>query len=142
VNDKPLKAILCGGASSGFLTEEHLDIPLDYKSLFPYGSSLGSGAIMVFAEGVNIVEIVRKNAEFFVHESCGVCVPCRIGGSQIYKILTEFVLKKAKREDVDLLLDLANTVKALSRCGLGQASPNPVITSINLFREDYLSLVE
>lgn len=137
--DKPLKAILCGGAASGFLSSEHIDIPVDYQTLLPLGSGVGSGAIMVFAEGVDIVDIVRKNAGFFLHESCGGCIPCRIGSKQIYDILSRLVKGQGAEGDIDLLVDLAETMKVSSRCGLGMAAPTPVLTAIRYFRQDFMA---
>ncbi|MEW5766667.1 MAG: NADH-quinone oxidoreductase subunit NuoF [bacterium] len=139
--DKPLKAILCGGAASGFLSSEHLDTPLDYQSLPPLGSGVGSGAIAVFAEGADIVDLVRQNAGFFLHESCGACIPCRIGSKQIYDILSRLMKGEGREADIDLLVDLAETMKVSSRCGLGMASPTPLLTAIRYFRADFLAKV-
>lgn len=139
--NKPIKAILCGGAASGFLSSEHLDVIVDYQALAPLGSGVGSGAIMVFPEGVDIVDIVRQNARFFLHESCGACIPCRVGSKQVYDILSRLVKGEGQEEDIDLLVDLAETMKVSSRCGLGMASPTPLLTAIRYFREDFLAKV-
>lgn len=136
-NGKRLKAILCGGASGGFLTKEYLNLSLDYKSVAQAGAMLGSGAVIVFDDTENIIEVTKEIEEFFAEESCGKCTPCRIGTKRMTEILERIITGEGKKEDLNLMFELGNVMKDASLCGLGQAAPNPVLSSIKYFAKDY-----
>ena len=136
---KKFKAVQIGGPSGGCLTEEHLDIPMDYDSLIKAGAMVGSGGLVVMAEDTCMVEVARFFMNFTKNESCGKCVPCREGTKNMLKILEKIVAGKGELSDLDLLEELANTVKDGSLCGLGKTAPNPVLSTIKYFRNEYLS---
>ena len=136
---KKFKAVQIGGPSGGCLTEEHLDIPMDYDSLIKAGAMVGSGGLVVMAEDTCMVEVARFFMNFTKNESCGKCVPCREGTKNMLKILEKIVAGKGELSDLDLLEELANTVKDGSLCGLGKTAPNPVLSTLKYFRNEYLS---
>jgi NADH:ubiquinone oxidoreductase subunit F (NADH-binding) len=154
--DKKIKAILPGGASTRFLTNHHLNVLTDYKSLREAGSALGTGGIIVFDEDQNIPQIVKHLFNFYRQESCGVCAPCRLGTNKVYEILcliTEPVAQKQfkgfydmynpkERRYLEQVKDIAATLRGLSRCGLGQSASDPLQSSLNFFENEYLELIE
>ena len=135
--DKRLKAVQTGGPSGGCIPARFLDLPVDYESLTGLGSIMGSGGMVAMDETTCMVEIARFFLSFTQDESCGKCTPCRLGTKQMLEILTRITEGKGRDEDIDTLLTIAATVKECSLCGLGQTSPNPVLTTINYFREEY-----
>ena len=134
---KDFKAVQTGGPSGGALPANLLDLPVDYESLTQAGSIMGSGGMVVMDEDTCMVDMARYFVNFTKSESCGKCVPCRLGTKQMLDILEDITEGKGKIEDLDLLIDLGNGVKAGSLCGLGQTAPNPMLTSIRYFRDEY-----
>lgn len=141
-NGKKFKAVQIGGPSGGCLTEEHLDIPMDYDNLIKAGAMVGSGGLVVMAEDTCIVEVARFFMNFTQHESCGKCVPCREGTKNMLKILEKIVAGKGEMNDLDLLEELAKTVKEGSLCGLGKTAPNPVLSTLKYFRDEYIAHIK
>ncbi|QKF83227.1 NuoF family protein [Halarcobacter ebronensis] len=133
-----LKAIQTGGPSGGCIPEELLDIPVDYESLKSIGSIMGSGGLIVMDESSNMVEVARFFMDFCQSESCGKCVPCRVGTTELTSLLDKFIAKNATQNDYKLLKELCEVVKNTSLCGLGQTAPNPVLSTIKYFEEEYL----
>ncbi len=134
---KKFKAVQTGGPSGGCLSEAQLDLPVDFDVLTEHGSMMGSGGMIVMDESTCMVDLARYFIDFLVNESCGKCVPCREGLKQMLKILTEITQGKGKEGDVELLISLCDTVKSASLCALGQSAPNPVLSTINYFRDEY-----
>jgi len=139
---KKFKAVQIGGPSGGCLTEEHLDLPMDYDNLIKAGAMVGSGGLVVLNEDSCIVEIARFFMNFTQNESCGKCVPCREGTKQMLKILEKIVAGKGEMEDLDVLEELAIAVKDGSLCGLGKTAPNPVLSTLKYFRDEYISHIK
>lgn len=137
-NNKKFKAVQIGGPSGGCLTEEHLDLPLDFDSLKKAGAMIGSGGLVVMDEDTCMVEVARFFMNFTQNESCGKCVPCREGTRRMLEILEKIVSGKGTMEDLDLLEELADTVKNTSLCGLGKTAANPVISTLRYFRDEYV----
>ncbi len=136
---KKFKAVQIGGPSGGCLTEEHLDLPMDYDSLIKAGAMVGSGGLVVMAEDTCMVEVARFFMNFTKNESCGKCVPCREGTKNMLKILEKIVAGKGELSDLDLLEELAHSVKEGSLCGLGKTAPNPVLSTLKYFRDEYIA---
>jgi len=136
-NGKQFKAAQTGGPSGGCLSSEHLDWPLDYETLTKAGSIMGSGGLVVMDENTCMVDVARFFLNFTQSESCGKCIPCRLGTKRMLEILERIVAGKGKLEDIDLLLELGETVKLGSLCGLGQTAPNPVLSTVRYFRDEY-----
>ena len=136
---KKLKAVQTGGPSGGCIPAEQLDVPIDYDSLTELGSMMGSGGMIVMDEDNCMVDIARFFLDFTVDESCGKCTPCRIGTKRMLEILDRIVSGKGKEGDLDKLEKLAHTIKATALCGLGQTAPNPVLSTIRFFRDEYES---
>ena len=134
---KKFKAVQIGGPSRGCLTEKHLDIPLDFDSLRKVGAMSGSGGMVVMDESTCMVEVARFFMNFTQNESCGKCMPCREGTKRMMQILTRIPGGKGEDGDIELLLELADTVSHTSLCGLGKTAPNPVVSTIKNFREEY-----
>ncbi len=134
---KRFKAVQTGGPSGGCLPASLLNSPVDYESLAQAGSIMGSGGMVVMDEDNCMVDVARYFISFTQAESCGKCVPCRVGTKQMLAILDDITSGKGKLEDIDLLLELSEQVKAGSLCGLGQTAPNPVLTTIRYFRDEY-----
>jgi NADP-reducing hydrogenase subunit HndC len=134
---KKVKAIQTGGPSGGIIPEEHFDTPIDYESLSSLGSMMGSGGMIVMDEDDSMVDIAKFYIQFSVDESCGKCAPCRIGNYQILQILERFGKKRGQEDDIVKLQDIAFAMKKGSLCGLGQTSPNPVISTLKYFPEEY-----
>lgn len=141
-NGKKFKAVQIGGPSGGCLTEEHLDIPMDYDNLIKAGAMVGSGGLVVMAEDTCIVEVARFFMNFTQNESCGKCVPCREGTKNMLKILEKIVAGKGEMKDLELLEELAQTVKDGSLCGLGKTAPNPVLSTLKYFRDEYIAHIK
>ena len=139
---KKFKAAQIGGPSGGCLTEEHLDLPMDYDSLRSVGAMVGSGGLVVMAEDTCIVEVARFFMNFTQHESCGKCVPCREGTKNMLKILERIVRGDGKMEDLDTLEELAHAVNDGSLCGLGKTAPNPVLSTLKYFRDEYIAHIK
>ena len=140
-NNKKFKAVQIGGPSGGCLTEEHLDLPLDFDSLKKVGAMIGSGGLVVMDEDTCMVEVARFFMNFTQNESCGKCVPCREGTKRMLQILEDIVAGKGTVEDLDLLMDIADTVGNTSLCGLGKTASNPVVSTLQYFRDEYLAHV-
>lgn len=139
---KKFKAVQIGGPSGGCLTEEHLDIPMDYDNLIKAGAMVGSGGLVVMSEKTCIVEVARFFMNFTQHESCGKCVPCREGTKNMLKILEKIVAGKGEMKDLDTLEELAHAVKDGSLCGLGKTAPNPVLSTLKYFRDEYIAHIQ
>ena len=132
-----LKAVQTGGPSGGCIPARFIETPIEYETLAKLGSIMGSGGMVVMDEATCMVEVARFFVSFTQSESCGKCTPCRLGTRQMLEILTRITEGKGRDEDIDSLLSLAKTVKECSLCGLGQTAPNPVISTINYFRDEY-----
>ena len=135
--DRPLKAVIPGGASTPMLTPERLDIPMDFESLVEAGSMLGTGAIVVMEEGTCMVEVARRLMDFFAHESCGQCTPCRVGTQRLKEILTGIVEGRGKLDDLDLMETICQGIVGHTLCPMGDAVVNPVLSSLEHFRDEY-----
>jgi len=133
-----LKAIQTGGPSGGCLPESMLDTIIDYESLKAVDSIMGSGGLIVLDDSSNMVEIARFFMDFSQSESCGKCVPCRVGTVELRDLLDKFIAKKATKDDFELLKSLCEVIQDSSLCGLGQTAPNPVLSTIKYFEEEYL----
>lgn len=138
INDKKFKAVQTGGPSGGVITEENLDTPIDFDNLVAIGSMMGSGGMIVMDEDDCIVDVAKFYQEFCVEESCGKCAPCRIGTRKLYDILTKISKGKGQLEDLDRLKEIGEAMKKAALCGLGQTAPNPILSSMKFFREEYL----
>lgn len=139
---KKFKAVQIGGPSGGCLTEEHLDLPMDYESLTKAGAMVGSGGLVVMNEDTCIVEVARFFMNFTQNESCGKCVPCREGTKNMLKILRKIVNGQGTMEDLEKLEELAEAVKDGSLCGLGKTAPNPVLSTLKYFRDEYIAHIK
>ncbi|MBE5745659.1 MAG: NADH-quinone oxidoreductase subunit NuoF [Clostridiales bacterium] len=138
-NGKKFKAIQTGGPSGGCLTEEDLDAEIDFDNLVARGSMMGSGGAIVMDEDNCMVDVAKFYMEFICDESCGKCTPCRIGTKRMLEILTRITDGKATLKDLDELEDLAQNIKSNSLCGLGQTAPNPVLSTLKHFRDEYVA---
>ena len=139
---KKFKAVQIGGPSGGCLTEEHLDIPMDYDNLIKAGAMVGSGGLVVMSDKTCIVEVARFFMNFTQNESCGKCVPCREGTKNMLAILQKIVDGKGEMKDLDTLEELAKNVKEGSLCGLGKTAPNPVLSTLKYFRDEYIAHIQ
>jgi bidirectional [NiFe] hydrogenase diaphorase subunit len=136
---KRFKAVQTGGPSGGCIPEEFLDMPVDYESLNKLGSIMGSGGMIVMDETSCMVDVAKYFMEFCMSESCGKCVPCRVGTAQMHHILTLVTEGRASMEDLELLEELCDLVRNTSLCGLGQSAPNPIASTLRYFRQEYLA---
>jgi bidirectional [NiFe] hydrogenase diaphorase subunit len=136
-----IKAVQTGGPSGGCIPAAHLDTPVDYESLTKLGSIMGSGGMIVMDQTTNMVDVARFFMEFCMDESCGKCVPCRAGTVQMHGLLTKMVEKRATERDLQQLEELCDMVKHTSLCGLGQTAPNPVLSTLRFFRQEYSDLL-
>ncbi len=136
-NGKKFKAAQTGGPSGGCIPAEHFDIPIDYDNLISIGSMMGSGGLIVMDETDCMVDIAKFFLEFTVEESCGKCTPCRVGTKRMLEILTKITKGQATMEDLDKLEELCYYIKENSLCGLGQTAPNPVLSTLRYFRDEY-----
>ena len=141
-NGKKFKAVQTGGPSGGCLTSKHLDIPIDYDNLLASGSMMGSGGMIVMDEDDCMVSVAKFYLDFTVEESCGKCAPCRIGNKRLYEILDRITKGDGTTEDLDLLKNLGTVIKDTALCGLGQTSPNPVLSTLENFYDEYLAHVK
>jgi len=138
---KKAKAVQTGGPSGGCIPAEMFNTPVDYESLAQLGSIMGSGGAIVMDETTNMVDVARFFMEFCMDESCGKCIPCRAGTVQLYQLLTKIREGKSSLADLEQLEELCDMVKYTSLCGLGQSAPNPVLSTLRHFRDDYLALI-
>ncbi|MBQ7174724.1 MAG: 4Fe-4S binding protein [Lachnospiraceae bacterium] len=136
-NDRPFKSVQTGGPSGGCIPESMLDLPVDFDTLKQYGAMMGSGGMIVMDDRSCMVEVARYYVNFLCGESCGKCTPCREGLKQMLAILEDICHGKGTMEDLDLLETLGETMKDSSLCALGQSAPNPVLTTLKYFREEY-----
>lgn len=141
-NGKKFKAVQTGGPSGGCLTEKHLDTPIDFDNLLAAGSMMGSGGMIVMDEDDCMVSVARFYLDFTVEESCGKCVPCRIGNKRLLEILNKITEGKGTMEDIKMLETLGRVIKDTALCGLGQTSPNPVLSTLDNFYDEYVAHVK
>lgn len=134
-----VKAVQTGGPSGGCIPAEHLDTPVDYESLARLGSIMGSGGIIVMDQDTNMVDVARFFMEFCMDESCGKCIPCRVGTVQMHHLLQKVLSGQATAGDLEMLEKLCDMVKFTSLCGLGQTAPNPTLSTLRYFRSEYAS---
>lgn len=138
---KKFKAVQTGGPSGGCLTEKHLDTPIDFDNLLAEGSMMGSGGMIVMDEDDCMVSVSRFYLDFTVEESCGKCTPCRIGNKRLLELLNKITEGRATMKDLDILSTLGKVIKDTALCGLGQTSPNPVLSTLNNFYDEYVEHV-
>ncbi len=138
-NGKKFKAAQTGGPSGGCIPAHLIDTPIDYDNLMAIGSMMGSGGLIVMDEDNCMVDIARFFLEFTVDESCGKCTPCRVGTKRLLEILDKIISGNGEMEDLDRLEELANYIKSASLCGLGQTAPNPVLSTLRYFRDEYIA---
>ena len=136
-NGRKFKAAQTGGPSGGCITEEHLDTPIDYESLQAIGSMMGSGGLIVMDDSKCMVNLAKFYLGFTVDESCGKCTPCRIGTKRLLELLTKITEGKGEEGDIEKLETLCRNIQKASICGLGQTAPNPVLSTLKYFREEY-----
>ena len=141
-NGKAFKAAQTGGPSGGCIPAEHLDIPIDYDNLIAIGSMMGSGGLIVMDEDNCMVDIAKFFLQFTVDESCGKCTPCRIGTKRLYEMLEKITSGNATMEDLDKMEKLCYYIKNNSLCGLGQTAPNPVLSTLRYFKNEYIAHVQ
>jgi NADH:ubiquinone oxidoreductase subunit F (NADH-binding)/(2Fe-2S) ferredoxin/NAD-dependent dihydropyrimidine dehydrogenase PreA subunit len=140
-NNKKFKAVQTGGPSGGCITAENLDIPIDYETLTAIGSMMGSGGMIVMDEDNCMVDIAKFYLEFTVEESCGKCTPCRVGTKRLHEILEKITNGQGTEQDLLDLRELGETIKDTALCGLGQTAPNPILSTLNYFYDEYLAHV-
>lgn len=140
-NGKKFKAAQTGGPSGGCIPAEHFDVPIDYDNLIAIGSMMGSGGLIVMDEDNCMVDIAKFFLEFTVDESCGKCTPCRVGTKRLLEILDKITKGQGTLEDIDKMEELCYYIKANSLCGLGQTAPNPVLSTLKFFRDEYVAHV-
>jgi NADH-quinone oxidoreductase subunit F len=136
-NDRQFKAVQTGGPSGGCITAQDLDTPIDYESLSAIGSMMGSGGMIVMDEDNCMVDVAKFYLEFTVEESCGKCTPCRVGNKRLLEILTKITDGKGTEQDLEDLKTLSETIKDTSLCGLGQTAPNPILSTLKYFYDEY-----
>lgn len=141
-NGKKFKAAQTGGPSGGCIPPQHLDIPIDYDNLVGIGSMMGSGGLIVMDEDNCMVDMAKFFLEFTVDESCGMCTPCRVGNKRLYELLTKITDGRGTMEDLDKLEELCYYIKDNSLCGLGQSAPNPVLSTLKYFRDEYIAHIK
>lgn len=140
-NGKKFKAAQTGGPSGGCIPAQHFDVPIDYDNLIAIGSMMGSGGLIVMDEDNCMVDIAKFFLEFTVDESCGKCTPCRVGTKRLLEILDKITKGQGTLEDIDKMEELCYYIKANSLCGLGQTAPNPVLSTLKFFRDEYIAHV-
>ncbi len=138
-NGKKFKAAQTGGPSGGCIPIEHIDTPIDYDNLLAIGSMMGSGGLIVMDEDNCMVDIAKFFLEFTVDESCGKCTPCRVGTKRLYEILDKITKGQGELSDIDKLEELCNYIKNNALCGLGQTAPNPVLSTLRYFKDEYIA---
>ncbi len=136
-----VKAVQTGGPSGGCIPAELFDTPVDYESLVALGSIMGSGGMVVMDEHTSMVDVARFYMEFCMDESCGKCVPCRVGTVQMFRLLTTIYGGHGTPADIAKLESLCDLVRRTSLCGLGQSAPNPVLRTLRYFRPEYEALI-
>jgi len=141
-NNKQFKAVQTGGPSGGCIPAKYLDTPIDFDNLIALGSMMGSGGMIVMDEDTCMVDVSKFYLEFTVDESCGKCTPCRIGNYRLHEVLERITSGRAVIEDLDKLEQLGNVIKDTALCGLGQTSPNPILSTINYFRDEYVAHIQ
>ncbi|MCX8023412.1 MAG: NADH-quinone oxidoreductase subunit NuoF [Syntrophorhabdaceae bacterium] len=141
-NNKRFKAAQTGGPSGGCIPESMIDLPIDYDSLTAAGAIMGSGGLVIMDENTCMVDLARYFLTFTQNESCGKCVPCRVGTKRMLETLENITNGNGRLEDIDTLKELAKTIKDASLCGLGQTAPNPVLTTVNYFLDEYKAHIE
>ena len=141
-DQREFKAVLTGGPSGGCIPEDMLDLPVDYESLAKVGAIMGSGGMIVADDRTCMVDLSRFFMDFIQDESCGKCVPCRIGTKRMLEILIDICNGRGTVEDLEILEDLASSIKDSALCGLGQTAPNPVLTTLKYFKDEYLAHIE
>lgn len=141
-NGKRFKAAQVGGPSGGCIPIQHLNVKMDYESLVDLGAIIGSGGLVIMDEDTCMVNLAKYFMEFLVEESCGQCVPCRVGTKQLLEILNRICSGKGKMEDLDTLEELGKMIKTASFCGLGQTAPNAVLTTLRYFRDEYIEHIK
>jgi bidirectional [NiFe] hydrogenase diaphorase subunit len=139
VDDRPFKAVQTGGPAGGCIPAQFLDMPVDYESLLSVGSFMGSGGMIVMDDTSCMVDVAKYFMDFCREESCGKCVPCRVGTTQLWILLDRMTKGEATLEDLDQMERLAGMVQRTSLCGLGQGAPNPIFSTLRYFRDEYLS---
>lgn len=139
---RKFKAVQTGGPSGGCLTIEHMDLPVDYESLGSVGSIIGSGGMVVMNEDSCMVDVAKFFVSFTENESCGKCVPCRMGTQHIHAILEKITSGKGEMADIERLKKIAFTMKQSSLCGLGQTAPNPILTTLKYFEDEYIAHIK
>lgn len=141
-NGKKFKAAQTGGPSGGCIPVEHIDTPIDYDSLLAIGSMMGSGGMIILDEDTCMVDISKFYLEFTVDESCGKCTPCRVGTRRLLQILDKITQGKGEMEDLAKIEELANHMQSSSLCALGQTAPNPILSTLNFFKDEYIAHIE
>lgn len=141
-NGKKFKAAQTGGPSGGCISAEYIDVPIDYDNLIKIGSMMGSGGMIILDEDTCMVDLAKFYLEFTVDESCGKCTPCRIGTKKLLDYLTKITNGKGEIEDLDKITELANHMKISSLCALGQTAPNPILSTMNAFGDEYLAHIK
>ncbi len=141
-NGKKFKAAQTGGPSGGCIPACHMDVPIDYENLIALGSMMGSGGLIIMDEDTCMVDIAKFFLEFTVDESCGKCTPCRIGTRRLYQFIDKVTKGEAEMEDVDKIKELCAHMKSTSLCALGQSTPNPVISTMHYFEDEYIAHVK
>ena len=137
-NNRKFKAVLVGGPSGGCLPESLLDLPVDYESLTKAGAIMGSGGIVVIDDKSCMVDTAKFFTDFCIDESCGKCVPCRSGLAKVQGIFERIVQGEGRLDDMNVLEEAGNYIKEASLCGLGQTAPNPVLTTLRYFKDEYV----
>lgn len=141
-DERAFKAAQTGGPSGGCIPAQHLDTPVDYESLRALGSIMGSGGLVVMDDQTSMPDVAKFFMEFCMDESCGKCVPCRVGTIQLYRILDRIINGEARPGDLDLIEELCVMMRETSLCGLGQSAPNPLLSTLKYFPEEYQTLIE
>lgn len=141
-SEKPLKAIIPGGASAAFFTSDHLDVKLDFESVAQAGSMLGSGGVTVMEEGTNMVWAALRLMEFFYHESCGKCTPCREGSSWLVQTMRRIVAGRGRMADLETLVDLCQNIAGRTVCAFGDAEVAPILSTLKYWRHEYEQLIQ
>jgi len=139
---RKFKAVQTGGPSGGCIPAEFLDTPVDYESLAKLGSIMGSGGMVVMDQSSCMVDVAKYFMDFCMTESCGKCIPCRVGTYQMHRILSAITDMTANPQDLKLLEELCDLLKHTSLCGLGQSAPNPVVSTLKSFAEEYKAHIE
>ena len=137
-NNKEFKAVQIGGPSGACLTQEHMDLPLDFDSLIEIGAMVGSGGLVVMDEDTCMIEIARFFMEFTQNESCGKCIPCREGTKRMREILERIVSGQGELIDLELLKEISDTVSDTALCGLGKTAGNPIVSTLKYFKDEYI----